>query len=60
VEVDDVVPCPRSFVAPYPTHVVTFAAMNGLGRRGQPGQLRLTPAESAGILSDRPYIDGCS
>jgi hypothetical protein len=58
--VDDGVPCPRSFVAPYPTHVVTFAAVNGLGRRGQPGQLRLTPAEWAGILPDLPYIDSCS
>ena len=27
-------------MAPYPTHVVTFAAMNGLGRRGQPGRGR--------------------
>jgi hypothetical protein len=24
------------------------------------GQLRLTPAEWAGILPDRPYIDSCS
>jgi len=47
-------------VAPYPTHVVTFAAMNGLGRRGQPGQRRHTAAEWAGILLDRPYIDRCS